>query len=64
MKTKYLGKTKTNSSQYAVFNSLNMVVAIYFKDDETDCIYRISIIDDGAGTVKEIMRYIENEHIN
>lgn len=57
---KNIGKTKTNSIQYAVFNSLNMVVAVFFKDIETQSKYRIHFLDEGYTSVKDILEVINN----
>lgn len=57
---KNIGKTKTNSIQYIVLNSLDMIVAIFFKDIETQSIYRINFLEDIHSSIKDILEVINN----
>lgn len=58
-KVKKIGKTKVCSTQYVVLNSLNMIVAVFFVDDDTKAKYRIKILDDTYSVVKRIMEVID-----
>ena len=57
---KNIGKTKTNSIQYIVFDSLNIAVAVFFKDIETQLKYRIYFLEEGYTNVKDILEVINN----
>lgn len=57
---KKIGKTKTNSIQYAVFNSLNMIIAVFFEDIETQSKYKIHFLEEGYTSIKDILEVINN----
>lgn len=57
---KKIGKTKTNSIQYIVFDSLNIAVAVFFEDIETHSKYRVNFIECGFSSIKDILEVINN----